>query len=53
MNTRYEYKREFAIDLKHLRQLERAGYNKTQIAKYFGISRVHLWRIIKKMGWEK
>ena len=53
MKTKYECKQETYIELKHLRQLERANYNETMIAKYFGISRVHLWRIRRDMGWDR
>lgn len=53
MKNKYEYKREFSIDLKHLRELEKFGYSEVMIAKYYSISRMHLWRIRKKMNWKR
>lgn len=45
MKTKYEYKREFIPDLKHLRELEKAGYSEIMIAKYYGVHRQTLWRM--------
>ena len=55
MKTKYEVKKRlrFVIYLKKLRELEKAGYTEKLIARYYGKSRMQIWRIRKKMNWKR